>query len=132
MLMDPEVLTRCLPGCEKLELEKDNFYRASIKIGLASVKGHYSGTLSVEEPKPPESYKLVLEGKGSPGFVRATASIILADNGVVTDLQYSGESMVGGPIASIGQRMLQGVANTIIRQFFEAFERELRASVNTP
>ena len=130
MLMDPEVMTRCLPGCEKLELQKDNSYRASLKIGLSSVKGKYEGTLCIEDPNPPESYKLVVEGKGSPGFVRATASINLADHGIVTDLQYSGESVVGGPIASIGQRMLQGVANTLIRHFFESFERELRAGTD--
>jgi carbon monoxide dehydrogenase subunit G len=129
MLMNPEVLTRCLPGCEKLEPDGDHSYRASIKIGLASIKGAYSGSVTMQDMNPPESYRLVLEGKGSPGFVRGSADILLRTNGQVTDLWYSGDSIVGGPIASIGQRVLQGLASTLIRQFFKSFERELLSEV---
>jgi carbon monoxide dehydrogenase subunit G len=129
MLMNPDVLTRCLPGCEKLEQNGENSYRASIKIGLASIKGEYGGSVAMEDVNPPESYRLVLEGKGKPGFVRGSAIIVLTADGAVTGLRYSGDSVVGGPIASIGQRVLQGLANTLIRQFFESFARELRAQV---
>jgi carbon monoxide dehydrogenase subunit G len=125
-LMDPEVLTRCLPGCEKLEPDRENTYRASIKLGLASIKGAYSGSLALEDVKPPESYRLILEGKGSPGFVKGSATVVLTEQAQGTELAYSGDSMVGGPIASIGQRVLQGLANTLIRHFFAALEREIR------
>lgn len=128
MLMNPEILTRCLPGCEKLEPAGDNRYKASLKIGLAVIKGSYTGSVSMAELDPPKSYKLTLEGKGSPGFVRGTATIKLTDLGDSTDLQYAGEIQLGGLLASVGQRMLQGMATTLLYQFFEAFEREVRSS----
>ncbi|MGH8247999.1 MAG: SRPBCC family protein [Gammaproteobacteria bacterium] len=131
MLMDPAVLARCLPGCEKLEPIGENSYRASLKIGLAAIKGGYTGTVNLSELSHPKSFKMTLEGKGSPGFVRGTAVIKLAEQGDTTELQYSGEVQVGGLIASIGQRMLQGMTTTMLHHFFEAFEREVRGSSTT-
>lgn len=128
LLIDPAVLARCLPGCERLEPIGENSYRASLKIGLAAIKGGYTGTVNLSELIRPKSFKMTLEGKGSPGFVRGTAVIKLVEQGDATELQYSGEVQVGGLIASIGQRMLQGMTTTMLHQFFEAFEREVRGS----
>ena len=128
MLMDPEVLARALPGCEKLEPAGENTYKASLKIGLAAVKGSYSGTVTLQDLDPPKSFKLTLEGKGLPGFVRGSATISLAEEGEFTGLRYSGDVQVGGLIASVGQRMLQGMATTMLHQFFEALEHQLRSA----
>ena len=128
MLMDPAVLARCLPGCEKLEPAGENSYKASLKVGVASIKGGYTGTITLSDLNQPASYKMTLEGKGSPGFVRGVAAVKLEDEGGTTELRYSGEVQVGGLIASIGQRMLQGMATTMLHQFFAAFEKEVRAS----
>ena len=130
MLMDPDVLTRCLPGCERLYPAGVHCYRADIRIQMNPIKGNYTGNLSMLDVNPPVSYRLVLEGRGVPGFVRGIASVSLIDRGRYTDLRYTGESLVGGPIASIGRKMLQGMTNSLIREFFEAFERELRANVS--
>ena len=128
MLMDPAVLARCLPGCEKLEPLGENKYKASLKVGVASIKGGYTGTITLSDLNQPASYKMTLEGKGSPGFVRGVAAVKLEDEEGTTELRYSGDVQVGGLIASIGQRMLQGMATTMLHQFFEAFEKEVRAS----
>lgn len=130
MLMDPVVLARCLPGCEKLEPVGENSYRASLKVGVASIKGGYTGTITLSDLNHPASYKMTLEGKGAPGFVRGTAVVKLVDQDESTELHYSGEVQVGGLIASIGQRMLQGMATTMLHQFFEAFGREVRSSID--
>lgn len=131
MLLDPAVLTRCLPGCEKLEPTGEHTYKATLKIGIAAIKGGYTGTVTITELNPPKSYKLTMEGKGSPGFIRGTATVKLNDEGESTELQYSGEIQVGGLIASIGQRMLQGMATTMLHQFFESFQREIQSGTTT-
>lgn len=128
VLMDPESLARCLPGCEKLEALGENSYRASLKIGIAAVKGSYSGSVRMADLDPPNSYRLTLEGKGAPGFVRGSARVVLVGRGDTTDFEYSGEIQVGGLIASVGQRMLQGLSTTMIHQFFTALEKEVRSA----
>lgn len=131
LLLDPAVLTRCLPGCEKLEAIGKHVYKATLKIGIAAIRGGYTGTVTLTDLDPPKSYKLTLEGKGSPGFVRGSAVVKLNEQGETTELQYAGEVQVGGLIASVGQRMLQGMATTMLHQFFESLQREIRASSTT-
>ena len=128
MLMDPRVLERTLPGCEKLDPEGENDYRATLKIGLAAVRGAYSGRVRMTDLVPPESYNLVLEGKGSSGFVRGTARVELTDKGTTSALHYTGEIQVGGLIAAIGQRMLQGMSSTLLNQFFQNLEKEIQSA----
>jgi carbon monoxide dehydrogenase subunit G len=123
--MDPSILARCLPGCERLEPEGENSYRAFLKIGVAAVKGSYTGTVRMEDLDPPSSYRLIMEGKGAAGFVRGTASISLEEHDARTDMKYSGDVQVGGLIASVGQRMLQGLSKTMLHQFFTSLESEL-------
>ena len=125
VLMDPATLSRCLPGCEKLEPEGEHSYRATLKIGIAAIKGSYSGKIQMANLDPPHSYQLTVEGKGSAGFVRGTAQISLTEHGERTDMEYSGDIQVGGLIASVGQRMLQGMSTTLLHQFFTSLEREL-------
>jgi len=131
MLMDPAVLSRCLPGCESLEPAGTNSYKATLKVGIAAIKGSFSGTVSLTDLNQPESFKLVLESSGKQGFVRGVAAIKLTDKGQVTELSYFGEGQVGGMLASVGQRMLQGVASSQLHKFFEAFEREVRGAVTS-
>ena len=127
MLMDPTVLKRCLPGCEALEPEGENSYKAQIKIGLAAVKGAYTGSVRITDIDRPNSFTLAMEGKGSTGFVRGTARVALADNAGATSLRYTGDVAVGGLIAAVGQRMLQGMASTLVSTFFQCLDREVRA-----
>jgi carbon monoxide dehydrogenase subunit G len=124
-LLDPEVLKKCLPGCEKLEPVGQDHYRAHMKVGIASVKGSYQGSVSIQDKVQPEKFRMVVEGKGGPGFLKGEGSIGLAEDGDGTLVTYQGSIQVGGLIASMGQRLMQGATRMILKNFFVALEKEL-------
>ncbi len=125
-LLDPEVLKNCIMGCNELNKQEDNVYVADILIGVAAVKGKYDVTIRLSDLQPPNSYKLIVNGEGAPGFVDAEAKIQLIQiDDENTELRYTYEAAVGGKVAAIGQRMLGGVAKLIIKDFFKKIKREL-------
>ena len=128
LLTDPDCLATCLPGCEKLETTAAHEYRGEIQIGLAAIKGTYAGTVRLEDIEAPNHYKLVLDGKGRQGFIKGAGTIDLTEQADHTVLHYSGDVHLGGPLASVGQRMLGGAAKMMLGQFFSALEAELRAA----
>src|SRR5260370_18013822 len=77
-LIDPAVLQRCIPGCERLEKSGDNAYAATIRAGVGSIKGIFNGNVRLEDMRPPEHYRLVFDGKGTPGFLKCSGSLDLA------------------------------------------------------
>jgi carbon monoxide dehydrogenase subunit G len=125
-LMDPEVLARAMPGCEKLERTPDGSFQAGLKIGIAAVKGTYRGRVEILDAVPPERYRMKVEGQGTGGFVKGEATLTLTDGTQQTIINYAGEAQVGGLVASIGQRLMQGAARQIINQFFESFAKQVR------
>ena len=127
ILTDPEKLAKLLPGCEKLEPIGPDRYKVAIKFALAAFSGNYSGSVELSEKKPPESLRMVLEGKGTPGFMRGEGRIVLAEKKGQTELHYEGEAQVGGMIAAVGQRMLDVAARHIIQQFFDSASAQLRS-----
>ena len=117
--LDPARLKQAIPGCEKLEAIGPDEYKATMKVGVGGVKGTFEGKVKITEKKPPESYKLAVEGTGGPGFVRGETVITLSDaEGGGTRVAYSADVQVGGLIASVGQRMLGGVAKMMADKFF--------------
>ena len=117
--LDPAKLKKAIPGCEKLEAVAPDEYKATMKVGVGGVKGTFEGKVKITEKKPPESYKLAVEGTGGPGFVRGETVITLSDaEGGGTRVAYSADVQVGGLIASVGQRMLGGVAKMMADKFF--------------
>ena len=116
--LDPETLRQAIPGCEKLELIGPDEYKATLKIGVAAVKGTFVGKVRLLDKKPPESYRLAAEGSGGPGFVRADTVITLTDIEGGTRVSYSADVQIGGLIAGVGQRMLGGVSKMMADQFF--------------
>lgn len=127
-LMDPEVLEKCLPGCEKLDPVGPDAYRARLKVGIAAIKGSYQGSVSIHEKVAPEKFRMVVEGKGAPGFLRGEGSIELQEDGSDTLLSYQGTAQVGGMIAGVGQRLVQGAARMVVRKFFEALSNHLASA----
>ncbi len=125
LLNDPERLAKCLPGCERLEPDGPDRYRAAIKFALAAVSGRYNGSVELAEKKPPHSLRIRLEGKGVPGFVKGEGQLELTEKQGQTELRYAGEAQVGGMIAAVGQRMIEGAARKIIQQFFESARAQL-------
>ena len=127
LLVDPGIMKRCTPGCEKLELIEENTYEAVLNLGVGAVKGRYTGRLRLEDLQSPAHLKIVVEGKGAQGFVKGIGYLDLHEGNRTTTVVYSGDVQLGGPIASVGQRMLQGSAKVIAGQFFTALEAEVTA-----
>jgi carbon monoxide dehydrogenase subunit G len=122
VLQDPKVMAQCMPGCEAMnEIGPDQF-EATMKVGVASVKGTYKGKVSIKDKRAPEHYVLSGEGAGGPGFMKGDVTIDLEDHGEETVLKYSTDAKVGGIIAGLGQRMIGGVAKMVVDQFFKKVE----------
>jgi hypothetical protein len=116
--LDPVRLKKAIPGCEKLEAIGADEYKATMKLGVGGVKGTFEGKVKLGDKKPPESYKLAVEGSGGPGFIRGETVITLTEIEGGTRVAYSADVQVGGLIASVGQRMLGGVSKMMADKFF--------------
>ncbi len=123
------MLRRCIPGCESLEKTGQDTYAAIMKAGVGMVKGTFKGNVKLAEMRPPEHYRLEVDGKGAPGFVKGTGDFDLEEQGGATLIRYAGEMQVGGTIAGIGQRMIQGAARMMAARFFTALEAEAKSNV---
>ena len=123
--LDPETLRKAIPGCEKLEMIAADEYKATLKIGVAAVKGTFEGKVRLLDKKPSDSYRLAAEGSGGPGFVRADTLISLSDLEGGTRVSYRADVQVGGLIAGVGQRMLGGVSKMMADQFFNRMSEQL-------
>jgi carbon monoxide dehydrogenase subunit G len=129
LMTDAEVLSRCVPGVESLETVADGSYKMLLKAGVGSIKGTYTGAIRLEDLREPEHYKMIVDGKGAPGFLKGTGVLDLIEEGEATIINYSGEVSVGGTIASVGQRMIQSSAKMMTAQFFAALEAEAKAII---
>ena len=127
-ITDPEVLQRVIDGCEKMVKTGEDSYDAHLKIGLGGIKGTYIGKVQLKDKNPPESYTLLIEGKGGPGFVKGTARIQLSDRGGQTELQCEADAQVGGLIAAIGSRLIEAAAKKMMDEFFRKFGEQVKAA----
>src|SRR5215218_1013615 len=121
-LLDPEVLKQCLPGCEKLDIIGPDEYAATMKIGIAMIKGTFTGRVKISNKNEPTSYTMLVEGSGPQGQVSGEGSLELVENDGKTTVKYRGEANVRGTIARVGARMIQPAARTIVGQFFGCLE----------
>lgn len=122
VLLDPNIMARCMPGCESMIEVAPDRYETVMKVGVASVKGTYKGKVAIKDKQIPSHYVLSGEGSGGPGFMQGDVTIDLEENQGQTVLRYSTEPKIGGLIASVGQRMLNGVAKMMAEQFFKKVE----------
>lgn len=130
-LTDPAVLQKCIPGCEELQKTAENQYTAKLSAGVGSIKSVFTATITLDELTPPSHYRLIIEGKGQPGFVKGSGSFDLEEQDSNTEVKYSGDVNVGGLIASVGQRMLQGAAKMMASKFFSSLEGETQSTTTT-
>src|SRR5258707_15407590 len=91
LMVNPEVLQRCIPGCERLEKSGENTYAATIRAGVGSIKGIFNGNVRLEDMRPPEHYRIVVDGKGGPGFLKGSGNFELEAQGETTVIKYTGE-----------------------------------------
>lgn len=132
LLTDPEVLRRCIPGCERLESTANNVFSTTIRAGVGSIKGVFNGAVRMEDLRAPEHYRLVVEAKGTSGFLKGTGELDLEEQGIRTLIHYTGDVQVGGTIAGVGQRMIQATAKMMASQFFTALEAEAKSAPGEP
>lgn len=125
LLMDPQVMARVIPGCETLQEVGPDTYQATLKIGIAAVKGTYNGSVQLLDKTPPSRYRMRLDGSGTPGYVKGEATIDLTAQGDQTILTYDADTQVGGLIASVGQRMIGSIARLIINQALKKLDEEV-------
>ena len=126
VLQDVEALRTIIPGVQSLEEVGPNTYKGVAKIGVANIKGEYTGTVRLADLDPPHSYRMIGEGRGRPGHVKGEATIELTeDEQNVTTLHYNGDMHIGGPIASVGQRLIEGAAKMLINQGFKALAKRV-------
>lgn len=127
-LTDPEILQRCIPGCESLAKTGEDTYAAVLKAGVGAIKGTFKGEVRLAEMRPPDHYRIVVEGKGAVGFAKGSADFDLEDQEGLTLIKYSGELQIGGTIAGVGQRMIEAAAKMMASRFFAALEAEVIVS----
>jgi carbon monoxide dehydrogenase subunit G len=122
LMLDPAAIASCIPGCERLEPDGENRYKASITIGMAAITGHYEGTVVISEKNEPSSYRLSVEGQGRPGFVKGDATIALRADGANTIVDVTGTVQTGGTIARLGQRLIGSAAKMMQDRFFACMQ----------
>ena len=117
-LQSPEILSNCIPGCEKLDSEGENSYLLSMKVNVASVTGKYTGKVSIKDISFPDQYTMEVEGKGSGGTVKATGVLHFSESNGLTTVNVEGEARVSGIVARVGQRIIGGASKMLMNQFF--------------
>jgi len=128
VLMDPTAIQACLRGCRELRPIGDNRYHADISIGIGAVSGVFSATLTLSDQSPPNSYRISVDATGKPGFARGSADVSLKRVESGTDVEVKASAEIGGLIARVGQRLIDGVARMTIAGFFSCLAARLRST----
>lgn len=128
-LNDPEVLKTCIPGCDKVEATGENQYAIGMAVKIGPVAARFNGKILLADVMPPNSYTLSFEGQGgAAGFGKGSAKVSLAPpaEGAGCELSYTAHAQVGGKIAQVGQRLVDGVARQMADDFFRRFDEEMQ------
>ena len=130
-LNDPAFLKECIPGCETIEPEGEHAYRIAMAARIGPVSAKFNGRMQLSDIDPPKGYTLGFEGQGgAAGFAKGEAKVALtpAENGAATTLSYTVNAQVGGKIAQIGSRLVDGAAQKLADDFFARFSDKVAAS----
>src|SRR5260370_10527604 len=130
--LNPATLKKAIPGCEKLEALGHDEFKATLKIGVAAVKGTFEGRVKITDKKSHESYRLMAEGSGGPGFVKPDTLITLTDIAAGTRVSNDADVQVGGLVGAAGQRSLGGVPQMVAAQFFATRTDLLNSAAPAP
>lgn len=131
-LNDPEMLRLCIPGCQALERHSDTEFASSVRAAVGPVSATFRAQITLVDIDPGRSYTIVGEGKGGvAGFARGKAKVDLEDDGGSTRLCYRADVSIGGKLAQVGSRLIQGTARKLSEQFFGRLTVELGAGRDT-
>lgn len=121
-LNDPEVLKEAITGCEELERNDEGGFTAKVRAKVGPVNARFAGKVTIVDPDPPNSYRIEGEGTGgAAGFAKGGANVALAEDGGETVLTYEANASVGGKLAQIGSRLIDGTAKKMADEFFAKF-----------
>ena len=121
-LNDPDVLKQAIPGCEQIEKSSDTEFTATVKAKVGPVSAKFSGIVRLSNLDPPNGYTISGEGKGgAAGFAKGGAKVRLEEDGTATILHYEVDAQVGGKLAQIGSRLIDGTARKLAGEFFDNF-----------
>ena len=127
-LNDPDVLKDCIPGCESITRTGNDEYEVLMTAKVGPVSAKFKGKMTVSNADPPRAYTLSFEGQGGvAGFARGEATISLSPEGPATRLAYTAKATVGGKLAQVGARLIDGVAKQLAGKFFESFNKRVSA-----
>jgi len=122
-LNDPAVLKACIPGCETIDKVGDNEYKVAMTAAVGPVRAKFNGKLLLSNINPPTSYSIAFEGSGgAAGFGKGGADVTLQPDGAGTKLSYRAKAQVGGKLAQVGSRLIDGVARKMADDFFNRFK----------
>jgi carbon monoxide dehydrogenase subunit G len=125
-LNDPDILKDCIPGCETIEKISETDLTARVRAKVGPISSRFSTKITLSDIDPPAGYTISGEGKGGPaGFARGGAQVSLEENGVGTTLRYKAEVQVGGKLAQVGSRLIEGTARKLSDEFFATFAQRL-------
>jgi carbon monoxide dehydrogenase subunit G len=126
LLMDTGAIAGCLPGCRDLHPIDTDRYDVELDLAISAIAGSFKGTVALEEKDPPRAYTLVVAGSGRQGFVNGRARMTLAPDGDRTAVHIAAHADVGGALARLGQRLIEGVARTLMDRFFACLSKRVR------
>jgi uncharacterized protein len=123
ILQDPAILAQAMPGCESLEEIGPDEYRMKMKVLLATLTGQFEGKVRIADQSPPTSFRLIVEGSGRIGFLKGDGLLKLSPGNtnpsVSTVVSYEGDAHIGGTMAAVGQRLIDGTSKMMLKKFFD-------------
>ena len=120
LMQDPAMLAKAIPGCQTLEKCGEAEYILKLKMLLASLSGAFEGKVTLADPQPPVSFRMVVEGAGKIGFLKGEGVLTLMEHETGTEIAYDGDAQIGGKMAAVGHRLIDVTAKLMIKRFFES------------
>jgi carbon monoxide dehydrogenase subunit G len=129
-LNDPDILRRCIPGCQTLEASSPTGFAATVKIKVGPVSASFKGNVTLSNLNPPESYTISGEGSGGiAGFAKGGADVTLVADGDETVLTYKTTAKIGGKLAMLGSRLIDSSSKKLAGQFFQKLTKVINKGV---
>ena len=125
-LMDPEVIASCLPGCQKFEPIGEDEYRVVMQAAVAAIGGSFGGTVRIADKQPLQSYRLIVDGSGSPGFAKGESIVRLRETPSGSDVDVNATITIGGLVAQVGQRLLGVTGKMMMDRFFNCLKSKIQ------
>jgi len=130
MILDPEVLARIVPGCDKLVIVNENEFQGQMRIKVGPMDGVFRGTVALSDLQPPESFHLIINGRGPSGIINGEGDVRLVDAEKGTEFSYTGQGQISGRMASVGQRVMNSSAKAVAKQSLDNLDKQVQARVH--